>query len=69
MERDQLIILSRDPLTAGTMIHRGRDLDGHKVALASSAALTLMMGARFARTKKMLPGGTLMTTLINTSSH
>ena len=42
---------------AGMMITKGRDLEGHALALLASTVLLATMGQRFFRTGKFMPAG------------
>ena len=42
---------------AGMMISKGRDLEGHALALSASTVLLATMGQRFFRTGKFMPAG------------
>ena len=42
---------------AGMMISKGRDLEGHALALIASTVLLASMGQRFFRTGKFMPAG------------
>jgi len=46
---------------AGYLINNGRELDGFKTGLYSSALLSGMMGARFLKNRKFMPAGMLAT--------